>query len=404
MKRLVPSLLLLAAGCTFNASGDGEADVATEVDASSRPPSDGTPEVIDAQPPVDAGRVCVGDGVVQVCEFASGADVVIPGGSNINTDTSLLCATELPASLDGQDVCLIWGDQINVEGDVVATGSRPLVLAAVTTIVTAGVIDVGSVRGGRIGAGAPINLAACAPDSEPEQDEGGAGGGAGGSFSGTGGDGGKGDLNDNGGVAGTADGGRAHAAFAAPTSLRGGCAGSTGAKGDGDGGIGGAGGGAVALVAGTGITLGGAVLASGAGGGGGTMRGGGGGGGAGGLIVLAAPTIASGVPLVANGGGGGEAGYLLANGNVWVGGMPGANGGDSLLVPAGGDSLDNPIEGNGEHSGGIGGDGTAGPNREGVDGGEANGGGGGGGGGAGYVFVYGTWIGDGIFSPPDSAP
>jgi hypothetical protein len=183
-------------------------------------------------------------------------------------------------------------------------GTRPLVVAAWTTISVSGTINAGSLLTGN---GAGANPAACAahPPTMGVSDGNGAGGGGGAGFAATGGRGGNGDAG---------GGGPGGAAVAAPL-LLGGCPGATGGTGDAAGGAGGAGGGAVQLTARTSVTVTatGKINAGGAGGagaianGGADAQGGGGGGGTGGMIGLQGATIIvdAGAILAANGGGGG---------------------------------------------------------------------------------------------------
>jgi hypothetical protein len=320
----------------------------------------------------DAGA-CFG-ALIHVCLNALPTQAVSIDGTQpqlIDTTSSAMCV-----ATNRSDYCVVAATDIMVNGEGLAlraTGSRPLVLIATDSIIAlSGVIDVGSHRLSSgiagAGAGAGANPAACedAPGRRPLS----GGGGAGGSFAGRGGGGApSASANSAGGAPGS---------VSTVTDLRGGC---PGEDGDGsDGGAGGPGGGAVLMIAGSHIIIGGEINAAGEGGGGGTQKtSGGGGGGAGGMIALDAPTVTVIGLLLANGGGGAEGSgesVAGAQGSDSVG-VNAASGG-SAQVANGGDG------GNGSAgvAAGAGSPGAAGTIQSGL-----LGGGGGGGGGAGFVTV-----------------
>ena len=328
-------------------------------------PPDAGPDV----PPPDA-RVCFGTAPFTVCFTAppTGAiDVSMP--TTFNTDTGTVIGTLLTCTTPmsgGTGYCVLAADTINIGAPLRAIGMKPLVLVAATSISVpaAGSIDVGSHRMGlmdSLGAGAD-STAGCNAGTSPVSANGTSGGGAGGSFSGAGGTGGNG--GNGGGAAGTRG-----STINSVATVRGGCPGQEGAgnmKG-----ARGHGGGAVFLIAGNTITVGGTISAGGEGGGGATgMDSGGGGGGAGGMIGFDAATIMFTGTLIANGGGGAQGSGNTANGNP---------GGDATSTSAAaGGSGGSTVGGNGgAGSAGI----AAGGGTAGFDGSATNGGGGGGGGG-----------------------
>ena len=323
--------------------------------------------------PADA-RVCFGTAPFTFCFMtppAGALDVSMAttfdtvGGTM--TGIQLNCAT--PKSGDeGNNYCVLAANTITINAPLRATGTKPLVLLAVDSINVANNIDVGSHRMGTMdsnGAGAELTGSSrCNAGTPPGAATNGSGGGAGGSFLGAGG---------NGGVGGGGGSlGQHGLATTLGTVLRGGCPGQDGA-GTGHGARGN-GGGAVFLIAGNRITVGGMINAGGEGGAGAAANtaDGGGGGGAGGLIGFDATTITVTGTLIANGGGGGE-GSSNNSGN---------NGSDVSLTTAA------PGGANGSGPGGNGGDGSSGaasgPGVVGQDG-TNGGGGGGGGGGAGLI-------------------
>jgi hypothetical protein len=360
-------VLLPSLGCSsilgidhFHLGDAGNADGPGLADASDAP---GLP---------NDGYVCFGPTGWQLCAPSPPSGVIVLPPT-LDTDTSLTCATNVVWNSGGQpDACILAGDTISGSVTTTVTGSRPLVLLAsqAISISATATIDVASLAGGAIGAGA--NPTTCGAFVQAPATLGGAG--AGGGFVTQGGDGGaSGSL---------APGGRAALASGPPGTLRGGCRGQTGADGQDVGSAGalGEGGGAVYLVAGNTLSLAGVINASGAGARGAAKGGGGGGGGGGGMIILYAPTITASNPrLLANGGSGSGGG----------GGTPGSPGADpvatSPLSPAVGGT-----GGSGNGCGGIarGGNGFAGGIAAAIGvAGSGNGacGGGGGGGGGGYI-------------------
>jgi hypothetical protein len=329
---------------------------------------------IDTPPPPDA-QVCFGSGLVRICLMAQPTlPLTISTPSLIDTGDTTMCTA---VASGGDGYCVVVATNITISARLRGAGPKPLVLLATGTIMTMGqgVIDVGSHRAPRTPNGDPedgagVDSAVCAAGNKPTN----SGGGAGGSFAGTGGNGAAGAANG-------ASAGGMPAMPAAITALRAGCPGQ-----DGNGnnkGTGGHGGGAVFLLAGTSIVIGGGINASGEGGAPGTDNtSGGGGGGAGGMIGLDAPSVTALSLLLANGGGGGEG----SGQNVT--GVAGADPTSVAAAPGGSDNGD-PLGGDGglgsagaaASSGGSGHPGdfsTAGPftNR---------GGGGAGGGGAGLI-------------------
>jgi len=313
-------------GCSFSPSRATGGDDVPVVDA----PSDADAPVTEQD-----ANTCFGTGLVKIClaQLPTTA-VTLPIANPLNTGVDSNC-TEVIAQTDGDPLCVIEGTQIDV-GNLVAIGTRPLVLVATGTITVSGALDVSS-TGTRVGAGANFSLCADAPyaPTQAEGDSGGGGGGAGGGFGTVGGSGALGDDNDNHlptphkGLPGLGG-----AQQPAPTVLRGGCPGSAGGSGTvtttDPGGAGGAGGGAVYLISRTSIAITGtgAVFASGAGGqshiGAAGVEEGGGGGGSGGMIGIDAPAIAIDGILAANGGAG-------AGGGGNVGGSAGGDGSTVLF-------------------------------------------------------------------------
>ncbi len=289
-------------------------------------------------------------------------------------DTSASADCTVLAQDDGSELCLLYFDSVAIDGELLASGSRPLALAARERMRISGIVDVSSRRErASAGAGAlDAASSACAFREAPGSFKDGGGGGAGGTFVSLGGNGGSGNANTKGGARAPSPGGLAPTqAPGVPAGLRGGCPGQQGGDGNlanqGVGGAGGAGGGAVYLSARE-LSITGRVLATGAGGSGGTItRAGGGGGGSGGLIVLEGSTVTVSGLILATGGGGGAG----ADPN------PGKHGTDPVsTTPAPG--------GNG---GGASGGGGTGAGPQAGDGESANDGGGGGGGGAGAILV-----------------
>lgn len=351
--------VLVGAGCQFSAPAR-------------EPPVDAKVEPTDA--PADTGggggQACYGaSGVWQVCLAArpTGA-VVLPATLDADRDARCLKAQPTGWLEAGQpNACFIVGDTIAIDGGktTTVTGSRPLVLVAHAQLSVAGLLDYAAHEGAP---GAPRAAAECkAPGREPlGVSNGGSGGGAGASFLSRGGAGGLGkDMQGD-----DVQAGESALADAVPARLRVGCAGQEGAaKSLGDLGKGGGGGGALYLIAGTKITIIGAINASGGGATGGKRGSGGSGGGSGGMIVLHSAAIdASGAIVIATGGGGAGGGTNT---------LSGADGSDPNLIA--------PLQG--AFGGNNGGRGFPALDVEvAAHDGAFNGqGGGGGGGGAGYV-------------------
>ncbi len=380
---------IVLAGCSFHGASEALIDAAGDTGTTA-----GSDALVDAAPdaPPDTqlvitsdARFCLGSGLIQVCLDAEPTTTTALSGVLSTQDAGCLVVTQA----DGLEVCVLPHRVITVAGAITVTGTRPLVLFASQTItVSSGGIDVSSERNpARVGAGA--DWAGCPSESTVAADNvGGGGGGGGGSFGIAGGTGGIGNFQQ----AVQAPGGMPPAAQT-PADVRGGCPGGNGGNGTSANsrGIAGHSGGALYLLAGTLITVNGALLANGEGGGGGGDDGGGAGGGTGGLIGLEAPTITVSALVAANGGGGGEGG----DDNVTGGdaGNPGADGIATTTMPAAGGSGLPAVAGDG-------GDGAvaalpAGP------GANQQAGGGGGGGATGVIYVKGALSG-GMFSPAAS--
>ena len=338
----------------------------------------------DASPPDSA--FCYGTLVTRCYDAPPAGALAL--SSTIDTSTDVRC--DAVAQPDGTEVCVVAGATIVVEAaGFTAAGARPLVLLAAETITVTGTLDVAS-RSATLGAGA--NPAACGTPGDGATGRHG-GGGAGGSFGTRGGIGGV-------GGGGPGEGGNPGVANAPVDTLtvRGGCPGGAGGQGAAAlPGAGGAGGGAVYLIAGTSITVDGAIQASGSGAAAtpvNSMSSGGGGGGAGGLVALEAPAIDVIGTVVAHGGGGGEGGGETA------GGAPGDNGSVFNAAANGGAGMS---------EGGDGGRGSVADTAPtsgspGTQGTGQHGGGGGGGGGAGVVWAKGTLTGTSISPPATIAP
>jgi hypothetical protein len=375
------ALVSVATGCGFTPGATSQALPGDGGDVDADPTIDSTVISADAPIFVDA-LACLGGGLATVCLQPLPSQPLVLSGT-IDTTTSPDCAVMM---LGGIETCVLAGTTVQVAAltTYTATGTRPLVIVATDSVDIAGTLDVASRRGQPAGAGASTAVCA-APATTPKNDTGGAGGGAGGSFGDVGGNGGTGDINNNGGSAGNAPGGTPAAAIK-PTLIRAGCPGGAGGNGGGNVGSPGTGGGAVYLIAGMQISVGGGIVASGGGGGGGGFdESGGGGGGSGGLVGLDAPSVMVEGTLASTGGGGGEGSGITASGN------PGANGTANASRASGGIG--------GDSEGGNGGQGSGGASTTGSNGGNENGGGGGGGGGAGIIYVRGTLSGGGVTSP-----
>jgi hypothetical protein len=279
----------------------------------------------------------------------------------------------------GRELCLVMGTDVTVAQHVSVTGTRPLVLLATNTLLidTNGVVD----ASGGMATGGPGADLACDGTGTPGMGANTGGGGAGGSFGTRGANGGTG--------GGGATGGTAAMPIAPPSVLQGGCSGTDGGGSPATHGRRGFGGGGVYLVAGTSLTIFGAVNASGAGGLKGTAtKGGGGGGGAGGMVVLYAPAISvtNATRIFANGGGGGGG----ASGNA--DGLDGATPNEPLSPALGG---------GGGGAGGAGSGGAGGFLSTAPQPGSTSGEGcGGGGGGVGMIYLLGGDISSAKVSPP----
>jgi len=317
------------------------------------------------------GGLCYGTGLVQVC-FASVPTGSVTLGASLDT-ASAACATIAGGRGLDNAPCVFAADTITVPGSTSATGSKPLILVATTSIMIDGTLDAASHNRVTLGAGG--NFSSCDGGNPAVGD----GGGAGGSFGSFGGQGGTGSIG-TGATTGFLD---------TAAALRGGCQGSPGAgPGAGDGGFGG---GAVYLIAGTSISVAGDINASGGGGDNGSVTGpsGGCGGGAGGMIGLDAPRVDVFGDIYANGGAGGGGATPTASGGN------GSDPGSATVAAPGG------VPGG---TAGAGGDGSLGAT--GGSSGEAagtSGSGGGGGGGGGVIKLYhstGTLAGN--ISPPPS--
>lgn len=347
----------------------------------------------------DTAPGCFGIGLVHdVCLMpAPTADMTITADRTVNTAMvgNGNCDEIIAQPGGGASLCLIAARTVAVASTARLTGigPNPLLLVATQTMTIDGTIDVASRLGApQPGAGADPTCASSAGNNATQID-GAGGGGAGGSFGTKGGNGGTGRTPNQ-----ATPGGGAPAAQT-PTTLRGGCAGGRGGTADGGGGdgVGGAGGGAVYLIAGSSLTISGAINASGSGGAQGTdgqfASGGAGGGGSGGLIGLDAPSITVTGQVFANGGGGGGGGGDEPTRN----GQPGSTPTTALTAAAGGPG--------GTGGGGRGGDGSvlAGAGATANNGTNPYCAGGGGGGGAGIIRVYGvapSSLGGSISPPP----
>jgi hypothetical protein len=297
-----------------------------------------------------------------------------PAGKDAFLYTTLDCTDVIYDPTD-LSICVIYGTDITIDGNVTATGARPIAFVASGTITVSGTVDAsGHKRNGLTGPGTPASE--CSAPTDVAFDQNGASGAAGGSFIGKGGAGGK-------GTDAMSAPGQPGAPQPEITKPRGGCSG--GAGGGAFGPAGGGGGGAVLLVAGESVTIeaSGRVLAAGAGGEGAPMSMGigphsGAGGGSGGYLLIGAPRVAVMGTLNANGGGGGEGDDGMTGG---------ADGHDGFETAAGG-------SGKSSRGGDGGGGGTAerpdgqvGTAAVGGGGGGITAGGGGGGGGVGIIFL-----------------
>ena len=313
--RIWPAALLVATGCgRILGIGDFHlADASVPGDSSDAPRS-------------GDGALCVGNGFLGTVCLTADPPASVTLGASIDTDASASCSQFLDQGAV-TSVCIVAGHSITQQGTSYVTGSHPLALVALDSITIGGTLDAssGMMNGNILRTGAGADPASCPALLGADNVNGGTGGAGGG-------------MGEPGGAGGGNSSGTPGAApdnpFT-PTKLRGGCPGGNGGNGasSNSSGTGGHGGGAIYLLAGTSITVAGAVYASGAGGmGGQPKRGGGGGGGAGGFIGLEAPTIDVTGTIAANGGGGGAgAGDTIAGGNAQDGttssySMPAAGG------------------------------------------------------------------------------
>jgi hypothetical protein len=392
-----PAVITISLGlvaCSFpghatNDGGDDDRDgpVADAANDAASPPD----AVTDGPLPPDARCVI---GSIDACALGAPLPAQSLFGT-IDTDLDPRCRDfQQPAG--GAEACLIYAEGIAVPAasSLVASGTRPLVLASTQDIAIDGVIDVSSRRAGQLGAAADDG--SCTVSQFPENDVGGAAGGAGGSLGGPGGNGGTGDTDTSLGLDGNAAPGVAGPTAGFAGFVRGGCRGSDGGDESGPGGNGGTGGssgGAVWLAALGTVSVPGAIRATGAGGAGGEVQSGGGGGGSGGMILVEAAVIVVAGSVSANGGGGGQGGTRI--GGTPVSGNPGADGDLGTTSAAGGDGAPGSLAG-------PGGAGSAGGTTSGGAGQSSSVGGGGGGGGAGIVRFVGPVSGSGTVSPPAS--
>lgn len=324
---------------------------------------------------IDTQETCLGDVFFTACVAEPLDDITVLGAIDTTSDPRCIVTTQAL----GPDLCVVAGRRIVLNGPVVASGTRPLVLAATAEILVDNLIDVATTFT-KTGPGARID---CKSPSGGNGAAGG-GGGAGGSFGFIGGAGGS-------GAAGVGAGARAP--DVPLTSILGGCS-------AGNGGLGGTattpaaggiGGGAVWLVAGDRIVISesGIINASGSPGRGGAILSGGGGGGAGGLIGLEAPSIANAGQLFARGAGAGGGGSNLNKGSdgfaatsptSQVPGGPAGNNGPNYGAPGcgvpGGEGGHSPTQGTY--------------------------GGGGGGGACGWIRVHGAFTSTGAINPVET--
>jgi hypothetical protein len=411
---LVVVVLSLALGCSFNTEGlpggggggDGDGsvpDAPPSLEARQDVPDTGTtpdlPVTVDLAPDQPSKPDIKPDTAI-VCTSWTPApahfkpcDVGTPKGAltlklagtwTYNTDTGWLTNPLLASTMPQSKLLQVGGISVrflsvtslavNKGVKLRVVGTRPLGVAAWSSITVNGTIDVSSTRDlvtGYVSNGAGADPGVCsasAPTAGKEKDSQGGGGGGGG-FGDDGGDGGDG--ND-----GSSAGGSKGSAVSAPSIIRGGCGGAKG--GVSSGGNGGPGGGALQLTARLTITIDGVLHAGGGGGatGGLLSESGGGGGGSGGYLGLEAPTVslASSAVLAANGGGGGGG---VGDGTPGTHGGNGPAGDGQAAGGVGGLLVKGGAGGPGGHKGSL----TGGPGKKATDGG------GGGGGGAGHLVI-----------------
>ncbi|HEY4241334.1 MAG TPA: hypothetical protein VGM88_16045 [Kofleriaceae bacterium] len=331
----------------------------------------------------EVGQYCLGDvSFEQFCfDTMPTGSTTLEGTIDTTPNASgSLCRTD---GLNTTRFCVITADSILVSSGMTVTvvGSRPLVLAAVSSISIDGTLDASS-HGAQAG---PGHLDNCTGSSAANN----GGGGAGGTFGGKGGDGGNDPIHLGHGKAASVSINTNN-----PTTLSGGCDGLGGSYPVfGPAGAGGYAGGGVYLVTPGRIDVAGTIDASGAGGGGGSMTtgAGGGGGGSGGMVVVDGVMVQLEGSIFANGGGGGGGGGST---------MAGAAGMDPTAANT------NAMHGaGGTMYGGDGGDGTSGGDHDADNGHDGSnmqttiGGGGGGGGGPGLVVFRNDTPTGGTYSP-----
>ncbi len=341
MSKCLTFALLLAAGCTFDASNrlddDGApivSDAESGIDASDIDAALFDAGLADASPfdagapdasPADAAIPCVGDLMgfdllnMDRCDPNDPiTNLILDMNGNYELNGDALTLTDpnggdIPIDLKvvpqtgGDDLLVLTLTDLQIANSarLHLLGARPVVLISTGDMTVGGRIQA-TARDGLTGAGANVS-ADCATgagtDGELQTDDNNreAGSGGGGASFGTAGGTGSRIVNSTG--TNDSPGGLV---MANPTlaPLRGGCAGGAGG---GDGGAGGNGGGAMHLAAAGTITLTGAISSSGAGGRGVSgFFGGGGGGGSGGAVLIQADSLVNLGIITVNGGGGGE--------------------------------------------------------------------------------------------------
>lgn len=333
------------------------------------------PACVDGGPgDVNTDPVCVGAGLLNEVCAAPGGPVTF-GTEPLDVDLDPRCDAGLPGA------CFIVATDIQIDGRLDVFGGRPLVLWSShdITIDSAGVLDVASHSTPTPKQGPGSNPSGCAGTGATGSTLSTAfptvgGGGGGGGFRTSGGAGGSGRNTENSATVDTST------STVENHALHGGCAGGPGGFQDASRGRGG---GAVYLMAGGTITIGGVIDASGGGGAGGDANAnqvsGGGGGGSGGLIGLEAEAFSlTGARLAALGGGGGAGATTTSSGG---------NGPDPMAAPPTGSGIANetaPANSGGAGCGvtGLGGSGGGDVLSNNV------GSGGGGGGGCGWIVIY----------------
>ena len=397
MRRVWIALVALAGGCRGILGIESPIDLPADAGEPPAPPDTAPPSCRAWHP--RALDPCTLGVPLPAIELTAGAytyDTTTAGGKLF--DDHGRTVVESPLAIEqagGAAVAVLSIDALAIDAGATlrVIGTKPLVIAAWSTIAIDGVVDASSHLGvtdeaahiaQNIQVGAGANAACTGTTGQHGADARGvgSGGGGGGALQGLGGDAPASGAPE---VAGGAGG----AAIALPAILVGGCGGgSSGAAGTtatlpatkSSVAQGGAGGGAIRLVAQTQLRVAGAIHANGAGGAGGPTASscGGGGGGAGGDVELEAATIAIDGAVTATGGGGGGG----AGGSSRVPGHDGSDGAIGVDAAPGGTIAD-------DHCGAPGG---AGSSRAMLAGAAAppaacTAGGGGGGGGAGFVII-----------------